>query len=45
MVDIMSALKEWLRLDFSSISIGSLQFGQKAFSAGTKAPQFWHLII
>jgi len=41
----MSLLDELARLGASSGSIGSLQFGQKAFSTGTNAPQCWHLFI
>jgi hypothetical protein len=45
MVAIMSLLEVGERLGASSGSIGSLQFGQKAFSTGTKVPQFRHLFI
>jgi hypothetical protein len=41
----MSLLKLLARLGASSGSIGSLQFGQKAFSTGTEAPQCLHLFI
>jgi hypothetical protein len=41
----MSLLDDLARLGASSGSIGSLQFGQKAFSTGTKAPQCLHLFI
>jgi hypothetical protein len=41
----MSLLNEAARLGASSGSIGSLQFGQKAFSKGTEAPQCLHLFI
>jgi hypothetical protein len=44
-VDIISLLIEAARLGASSGSIGSLQFGQNAFSAGTIAPQFPHLFV
>jgi hypothetical protein len=38
-VDIMSLLVVAERCGASSGSIGSLQFGQKAFSTGTNVPQ------
>jgi hypothetical protein len=41
----MSLVEDAARLGASSGSIGSLQFGQKAFSTGTKVPHCRHLFI